>query len=110
MLLSAYRYLSLIFVKILKISHARGAKIAVDVNRTSVTKIQSDFGERTRRRGMGSLPMTLMWWLPVLVLLTPYLEPVIASIPPVRVAMSRTRVESFVCPPLASRKTRPGEI
>lgn len=36
--------------------------------------------------------MTLMWWLPVLVLLAPYLEPVIASIPPVRVVMSRTRV------------------
>lgn len=54
--------------------------------------------------------MTLMWWLPVLVLLAPYLEPVIASIPPVRVVMSRTRVESFACPPLASRKTRPGEI
>ena len=60
-----------------------------------------------RRRGMASLPMTLMWWLPVLVLLAPYLEPVIASIPPVRVVMSRTRVE---LPALASRKTRPGEI
>ena len=59
---------------------------------------------------MVSLPRTLMWWLPVLVLLAPYLEPVIASIPPVRVVITRTRVESFVCPPLVARKTRPDEI